>query len=260
MAVQNTLPSGKLVQTNSVANIKPPRTLWGDAWRQFQRHKLAMLGTAVVSIVVLFVILGPFLWSINPRKIDFSATMVGPNLSHPFGTDLMGHDLMSRAMWGGRISILVGFLAMVVSITFGTLIGALSGFFGGFVDALLMRFTELCIALPRLPLLMIVIYLFRDSTRQILGPEGRDIVSDRYYDWSVRLDVYRTCRSSFLSLGKGKRVRRGRHLHRQQQNQADLSSHYAQYLKPRHCFRYAGYWLGHHDRILAFIPRSGLST
>jgi peptide/nickel transport system permease protein len=156
----------------AVISQKAPRTLWGDAWRQFRRHKLAMWGMRLILLIVLFVSIGPFFWRINPRKIDFSATKAPPSLSHPMGTDSMGHDLMARAMWGGRLSILVGLLSMVIAVTFGTLVGALSGFFSGFADNLLMRFTELFIALPRLPLLMIIIYMFRDSLRASLGVEN----------------------------------------------------------------------------------------
>jgi peptide/nickel transport system permease protein len=155
----------------AVISQKAPRTLWGDAWRQFRRHKLAMLGMWLILLIILFVSIGPFLWRINPRKLDFSNTKAGLSLAHPMGTDTMGHDLMARAMWGGRLTILVGLLSMVISITFGTLVGALSGFFGGATDNLLMRFTELFIALPRLPLLMIIIYMFRDSLRASLGVE-----------------------------------------------------------------------------------------
>ncbi len=151
---------------------KPPRTLWRDAWQQFRRHKLAMFGSTLIFLIVLYVVIGPYLFTIDPRKIDFSATLSGATGAHPFGTDSMGHDLMARSMWGGRISILVGLLSMFVGITVGTLIGAMSGFFGGAIDSVLMRFTELCIALPRLPLLMIIIYLFRDKLRTIMGPES----------------------------------------------------------------------------------------
>jgi peptide/nickel transport system permease protein len=173
-----TLPTANSTATSSTAGAvvslskKPPRTLWKDAWRQFRRHKLAMMGSWLIFLIVLFVTLGPLFHTIDPRKIDFSATLANSSAKHPFGTDSMGHDLMARAMWGGRISILVGLLSMFVGITFGTLVGALSGFFGGAVDAILSRFTELCIALPRLPLLMIIIYLFRDRLRTIMGPES----------------------------------------------------------------------------------------
>jgi peptide/nickel transport system permease protein len=170
MELEQPLPS----KNTKVAVIsqKAPRTLWGDAWRQFRRHKLAMLGMWLILLIILFVSIGPFLWRINPRKLDFSNTKAGLSLAHPMGTDTMGHDLMARAMWGGRLTILVGLLSMVIAVTFGTLVGALSGFFGGATDNLLMRFTELFIALPRLPLLMIIIYMFRDSLRASLGVEN----------------------------------------------------------------------------------------
>lgn len=187
---------------SNVPNIikKPPRTLWRDAWQQFRRHKLAMFGSALILMIILFVLIGPSFHTIDPRKIDFSATLSGATLKHPFGTDSMGHDLMARAMHGGRISILVGLLSMFVGITVGTLIGAFSGFFGGAIDAILMRFTELCIALPRLPLLMIIIYLFRDKLRTIMGPEtGILILIVLVIGLLGWMTTARVVRASFLS-------------------------------------------------------------
>lgn len=151
--------------------MRKPRSLAGDAWRQFRRHRLAMLGTSVLILVLLFTVLGPLLYQVSPRKIDFSISMDPPSLRVPFGADDMGHDMLARAMWGGRISIAVGLAAMLLSITIGTAIGALSGYLGGMTDSLLMRFTELCIALPRLPLLLLVIFLFRETVRSLVGPE-----------------------------------------------------------------------------------------
>ncbi|WP_242053532.1 ABC transporter permease [Nostoc parmelioides] len=83
----------------------------------------------------------------------------------------MGQDILARILYGGRISIAVGVFSMVVAITLGILIGALSGFYGGWLDVVLMRLTDLCLALPRLPLLLLVIFLFRDAIKAIAGPE-----------------------------------------------------------------------------------------
>ena len=156
---------------NAGPSTRKPRSLASDAWRNFRRHRLAMMGTVVLFTILLFVFLGPFVYTVDPRKIDFGISMAPPSLRVPLGADDMGHDILARAMWGGRVSLAVGIAAMLLSVTIGTVVGALAGFFGSFTDSLLMRFTDMCIALPRLPLLLLVIYLFRQPVRSLLGPE-----------------------------------------------------------------------------------------
>src|SRR5919201_2443202 len=145
------------------------RSLWGDAWAQFRRHRLAMAGAVVFIVLALASLVGPFIWTTRPDAIDFGAAYLGPSPEHPFGTNDLGQDILARALLGGRISMAVGVTAMLVSITVGTLIGSLAGFFNR-VDGLLMRFTDLFISLPPLPLLLVVVYLFRDPLRAALGP------------------------------------------------------------------------------------------
>src|SRR5215207_1416525 len=140
-----------------------PRTLWGDAWRQFRRHHLAMAGLVVFLFLVIACGVGPMLWGTSGDKINFLERNAGPSLKHPLGTNNLGQDMLSRILRGGRISLSVGIVAMLIAITLGTAVGALAGFFGGVVDTVLMRFTELLISLPQLPLLLLVIYLFRDK-------------------------------------------------------------------------------------------------
>ena len=94
-----------------------------------------------------------------------------PSREHPFGTDDLGRDLLARVLYGGRISIAVGIVAVIISMSLGTMIGAISGFFGGFTDSALMRFVDMMLSLPTLPLLLLVIYLFRDSMRDRFGLE-----------------------------------------------------------------------------------------
>jgi peptide/nickel transport system permease protein len=147
-----------------------PRSLWSDAWRQFRRHKLAMAGSVVILILVLMTVLGPVLWKTPIDTIDFAASKAPPSLKHPVGTNDLGQDLLARIIWGGRISLSVGVVAMLVSITVGVVVGALAGFFGGAADSILMRFTDLFLALPTLPLLLLVVYLFRDTMRAAFGP------------------------------------------------------------------------------------------
>ncbi|MEH1906454.1 ABC transporter permease [Nostoc sp.] len=151
--------------------VSQPETLTQEAWRKFRRNRQAMFGMVILLIIVLSVIFGPFIYQIPFNKIDFAKSTLGPSWAHPFGTNDLGQDILARVLHGGRISIAVGFFSMLVAITLGTLIGALAGFYGGWLDIVLMRFTDLCLALPRLPLLLLVIFLFRDALKAIAGPE-----------------------------------------------------------------------------------------
>lgn len=167
MAVNTADPQELQLQTES---NRKHRTLWGDAWVQFRRHKLAMFGLITLTILVFSVVFGPLIYDVDPEYIDFSIANQPPSLEHPFGTDDLGRDLLARNLYGGRISLAVGVAAMMVSIFVGTLVGALAGFFPKF-DSPLMRFTDMMLALPQLPLLLVIITLFRDSLRDTFGPE-----------------------------------------------------------------------------------------
>ncbi len=161
-------PGIQLVQTKSTK----PRTLWYDAWIQFRKNKLSLLGVIVLSLLIVMTVMGPLLYTVDADKIDIMAAELTPSLSsgHPFGTDDLGRDTLARNLYGGRISLAVGFTAMLIAMTVGTLIGLLSGFIPS-LDGPLMRFTDMMFALPQLPLLLVIIMLFRDTLRSIFGPE-----------------------------------------------------------------------------------------
>jgi peptide/nickel transport system permease protein len=149
----------------------PPRTLWSDVWRRYCRHRLAMAGSVVMLMLILATLFGPVVYPVPIDDIDFAVKLAGPSWAHPFGTDDLGQDLLARMLYGGRISMAVGLIAMLIAILLGMVIGALAGFFGGVFDSLLMRLTDLFLALPQLPLLLLVVFLFRDRVRQAFGPE-----------------------------------------------------------------------------------------
>lgn len=179
----------------------PPRTLWNDAWRRFRRHKLAMTGVVVLALLVLAALFGPLVYRTDPEAMDVLASMSGSTLAHPLGTDDLGRDLLARALLGGRISLAVGLTAMLLSVTVGTLVGALSGFWGGFVDNALMRLTDVFLALPQLPLLLLTIFLFRDALRVALGPElGIFLLVVSIIGLLNWMPTARVVRASFLSL------------------------------------------------------------
>jgi peptide/nickel transport system permease protein len=126
----------------------------------------------VLLTLVALVVLGPLAWKVPINEIDFTAQLQGPSLAHPLGTDDLGQDLLARMLYGGRISLAVGLAAMTMAIVFGVLIGAIAGSSRGAIDSALMWLTDLFLSLPQLPLLLLIIYLFRDSLKSVFGPEG----------------------------------------------------------------------------------------
>jgi peptide/nickel transport system permease protein len=144
---------------------------WAEVGRRFRRHHLAVLGTVILGVIVLAVLFGPLIWRVPINDIDFTARLAGPSLKHPFGTDDLGQDLLARMLYGGRISLAVGLAAMIIAIVVGIVIGAIAGISRGSVDAALMWLTDLFLSLPQLPLLLLIIYLFRDSLKVWVGPE-----------------------------------------------------------------------------------------
>ena len=191
--------------------VKAHRSLAKDVWIQFRSHKGALVGTFVFSFIVLGVIFGPFFHDVDPTYIDYRAKntqhmfaclffsvpentpnaeawttwnclsnpteftaattkLIKVSWSHPLGTDNYGRDVLAQLMAGGRVSLAVGVTAMLLSIVIGALIGVIAGFFK-WLDGPLMRLTDLFLALPILPLLLVMIMLFRDTLRAAFGPE-----------------------------------------------------------------------------------------
>jgi peptide/nickel transport system permease protein len=184
-----------------VATVRRSDSLWLEAWRRFRRHRLAVLGGVVLALMVLAVLAGPFVYRLPIDEIDFKAKLKGPSQAHPLGTDDLGQDLLARMLYGGRISLAVGVAAMLIAITAGTLVGALSGQFGGILDNVLMRVTDLFISLPQLPLLLLIVYLFRDALRRTFGPEAGVFVLIVVVIGGLRwMPVARLVRAQFLSL------------------------------------------------------------
>ncbi|MCK1624106.1 ABC transporter permease [Bradyrhizobium sp. 160] len=146
----------------------PSRHGWWDLWDQFKSHRGAVTGAAVFIVIIVSVVLGPFVWHISPEYIDFTMINQGPSWAHPLGTDQLGRDLLARMMTGGRISIAVALTSKVISIFLGTFVGVLAGFFRR-LDGPLMRLTDLFLALPVLPLLLVMVMLFRDPLASVFG-------------------------------------------------------------------------------------------
>lgn len=179
----------------------PPQSLWKGVWQRFRRHRLALLGMIVLTILTISTLIGPLVYQRGIDEIDFTATLEGPSLAHPLGTDDLGQDLLARILYGGRVSIAVGLISILIAVTLGTIIGAIAGYFGGAIDNILMRLTDLFISLPQLPLLLLVVYLFRDAMRRLLGPELGIFLLIVIVIGGLRwMQPARLVRASFLSL------------------------------------------------------------
>ncbi len=141
------------------------------AARRLRRHSGTIAGAAVLSLIALAVLFGPAVHDVDPQFLDYRAKNQGPSLEHPLGTDNLGRDTLAQMLAGGRISLAVGMAAMLLSLTLGTMVGVTAGYFHRF-DGPLMRFTDLFLALPVLPLLLVTMMLFRDPLQSALGTEA----------------------------------------------------------------------------------------
>ena len=146
------------------------RALWLDVWLQFCRHRGALAGMVVLGFIVFAVLLGPYLLGVDPYVPDPLNRNQGASWVHPFGTDNLGRDMLAQVLAGGRVSLAVGFAAMALSLIVGTAVGVIAGYFRR-LDGPLMRLTDLFLALPLLPLLLVVILLFREPLRNAFGLE-----------------------------------------------------------------------------------------
>ena len=182
--------------------VSRPRSLWGDAMRRLRRHRLAIIGAVILVLFFVACFFGPLVYTTSPEALDFNAILVPPlSPGHPFGTDELGRDLLARCLYGGRISLSVGIVAMAIAVSIGTVIGALAGYWGRKTDQLLMRTTDLFLSLPTLPLLLLTVYLFRDPMMKTFGPEmGIFLIVVVMIGLLAWMATARIVRSSFLTL------------------------------------------------------------
>ncbi|MCS6996782.1 MAG: ABC transporter permease [Casimicrobiaceae bacterium] len=190
-------PSGIGEAVSSAPAFSP----WREAWRRFKKHRLAYVSLWILAAIVAIVLIGPFFWRVGINEIDFSARLAGPSLAHPLGTDDLGRDLLARMLYGGRISLAVGLSAMIMALIVGVLVGAIAGMAKGWLDAALMWVTDLFLSLPTLPVLLLLIFLFRDPLKAVFGPEvGIFILIVVVIGGLSWMQVARLVRAQFFSL------------------------------------------------------------
>lgn len=141
-------------------------------WRQFRRNELAIAGAIVVLLLTCAAALAPLLAPYDPAAYDVKQILLPPSWAHPFGTDQLGRDVLSRMLFGARISMAVGFISVGIAVLIGAVIGAAAGYYGGRIDELLMRFVDLMLNFPRLFLLLTLIALLRPSIWVIMTVIG----------------------------------------------------------------------------------------
>lgn len=146
----------------------PPLSLADLTWRRFRRHKMAIFGAVVLFLLTLYSFGGAFF--VTEKYANFTNTkerLKAPSAEHVFGTDTVGRDILARTIYGGQISIFIGLTAAFVEVMMGIFIGAVAGYFGGKIDAVLMRFTEAMLNMPQLLLLIVMSKFFSGSVPNI---------------------------------------------------------------------------------------------
>jgi oligopeptide transport system permease protein len=144
------------------ADLAAGRSLWTDAWAVLKRNRAATLSAWTIMALTVLVIVGPWLCAYAYDYIDFARASSGPSFAskHFFGTDNLGRDLLVRTLYGGRISLLVGVVSTAVSLVIGVAYGAIAGYFGGRLDALMMRLVDILYALPFMFFVILLMVFF----------------------------------------------------------------------------------------------------
>ncbi len=192
------------INPNQILASKP-LTPGQVAWKRFRRHRMALVGMWILAGLVLYVTVGAlFFEEKDANLVDLRQKTMAPSGAHPFGTDLAGRDILRRTIYGGQISIIIGVLAVAVSLTVGVLIGAVAGYFGGVVDSILMRFTEAMFNIPQLFLLIVLAKFFAGQAPKFtfLGRtfSGSVVIIVVVIGLTSWMYLARIVRSSFLSL------------------------------------------------------------
>ncbi|MGI8688932.1 MAG: oligopeptide ABC transporter permease [Thermomicrobiales bacterium] len=175
------------LRARTQVKVLPPT---GQALRRFRRHRLAVVGVLVVALFVLLAIFAPVVARAGPNTVDLLARNQGPTTRHWFGTDRTGRDTFARTLYAGRVSLSIGFAAAMISIIVGALLGAIAGFFGRWVDGVIMRFTDVVMTFPAIIIILTIVAL--------TGPGIiKTLLSIGLLNWPVPC---RLVRAKFLSL------------------------------------------------------------
>jgi len=184
------------------SKYREQQTMRQLVWRSYRRHKPAMIGTTVILIFALTAIFAPYISPWDPVKTNLDAMLQPPSAEHIMGTDELGRDLLTRILYGGRVSLSIGVMAMALAVVVGAIVGGVAGFYGGWVDNILMRFTDMMLAFPSLFILIILSLALRDIPIEALRGTAFASVFSIVLVIAVLawMRVARLVRASFLSL------------------------------------------------------------
>lgn len=146
----------------------PVKVHKSNAWKRLVRNRTAFAALIFLVLIHLLVFLGPFIWTVNPHATNPADMLQGISAEHPLGTDDLGRDVLARMMEGGQITLLVGFGAMFFTILIGGLVGMLAGYYGKWVDVILMRFTEAMLSIPNFFLALVALTVFGKSPLMVV--------------------------------------------------------------------------------------------
>lgn len=191
---------------------RPARSIWHTAWRRFLRNRTAVLSAVFLLAMYLVAALASVIAPYNPNDGDILNINARPSHEHLLGTDESGRDVLSRVIYGSRASMTVGLVAVLISVTIGSLVGGLSGFFGGWIETVLMRFTDGMLAIPYFFLVLIVVAVFGSSFRNLIIVIG--ISSWMVVARIVRSEVLRCRRLDFVLAAEAIGARKPRILFR----------------------------------------------
>lgn len=216
---QEAAPSGTLTQTEGAIGLGSPAAAGGeplaedarrvatrvsspgrDAWRRFRHNYAALVSLVVITIMVIMALFAPFMHTENPLNQDYTALYQAPGAHHWFGTDGIGRDIYSRLVYGLRVPLIVGLIGTTITVIIGTAIGLWAGYFGGWVDSLLSRFTDLIFAFPAFLLALLIVALFRDALAPIFGGAGRVVLLTAVFAFVSWPALTRFIRSLSLSM------------------------------------------------------------
>lgn len=148
------------------AEVEKGTSLWADAWQRLQKNRLSMVCLYTFGAVSLICFLGAWIYPVDPNATNLENRSQSPSLDHPFGTEHLGRDLFARMLHGGTISLTVGFVATLVSVTIGIVYGTIAGYVGGRVDAILMRIVDVLYSLPFTIIVILLATFFGDYLRE----------------------------------------------------------------------------------------------
>jgi peptide/nickel transport system permease protein len=167
-----------------------PESFAAQTFHYLMRNKLAVIGGILVLLVFVLSIFAPWIAPHDPSEIHIKSILIGPSWTHPLGTDELGRDVLSRMLWGGRISLEVGFVAVGIATILGIILGAIAGYYGGWIDGVIMRAVDIMLSIPTIFLVLAVIAILEPSIINIMAVIGLT-------SW---MEPARLIRAEFISL------------------------------------------------------------